>query len=52
MVYIDDILVMVDSKPWAMEHSQTLIFLLESLGFIVHLENTVRVNTQEIEFLE
>ena len=50
VVYIDDILVMADSEAQAREHSEALIFLLESLGFIVHLEKTMRIPTQEIEF--
>ena len=44
LVYIEDILVMADSKPQLTEHSQALIFLLESLDFdhfIVHPENTL-----------
>ena len=45
------ILVMADSKPQAVEHSQALIFLLESLSFIVHPEKTVRVHTWKIKFL-
>ena len=49
VVYIDDILVMADSETQAREHSEALIFLLESLGFIVHPEKTMRIPTQEIE---
>ena len=52
VVYIDDILVMTDSEAQAREYSEALIFLLESLGFIVHLEKTMRIPTQEIEFLQ
>ena len=51
MVYIDDILVMANSKGQAREHTQAPIFLLECLGFIIHPEKTVKEPTQEIEFL-
>ena len=49
--YIDDILVMAESKDLANYHTKALIFLLEFLGFMVHPDKTVTEPSQEMEFL-
>jgi len=44
IIYIDDILIMAETKLMAKQHTAGLIFLLEKLGFITK-------PTQEIDFL-
>ena len=51
VAYIDDILVMAESPQRARDHTLGLIFLLESLGFIVHPDKSITNPSQEIEFL-
>ena len=42
---------MAELKDLARDHTEALVFLLESLGFIVHPEKTVKEPSQEVEFL-
>ena len=51
VAYIDDILVLAETKEIAQSHTEALIYLLQNLGYIVHPEKTVKQPTQEIEFL-
>ena len=51
VAYIDDFLVMAESKELARDHTLGLIFLLENLGFIIHPEKSVTTPSQELEFL-
>ena len=51
VIYINDILVMAETKELATDHTLGLIHLLENLGFIVHPVKSVTIPTQEIEFL-
>ena len=51
MIYIDDILVMAETKDKARDHTLGLIYLLENLGFIIHPEKSLIDPTQEIDFL-
>ena len=51
VAYIDDVLVLAETAERARYHTNGLIYLLENMGFLVHLEKTVREPTQEIEFL-
>ena len=39
IVYIDDILILVESKELAQEHIIGLIYLLENLGFVINQPN-------------
>ena len=52
VIYIDDILVMVETRELAKDHTLGLIHLLENLGFIVHPVKSVTISTQGIEFLK
>ena len=50
MIYTH-VLVMAELKDLARDHTEALIFLLESLGFIVHPKKPVKEPSQEREFL-
>ena len=51
VIYIDDILLMAESKEMAQEQGTSLINLLQCLGFTINLEKTTTTPTQSIEFL-
>ena len=51
ITYIDDILIVAESRNQALEHSQALVYLLECLGFIINTEKSVLTPYQTIEFL-
>ena len=51
VVYLDDILVIANSLEQATDHTSTLIYTLEYLGFIVHPEKSMTQPTQRVEFL-
>ena len=51
IAYIDDILIIAESRNQALEHSQVLVHLLECLGFIINTEKSVLTPHQTIEFL-
>ena len=52
ITYIDDILVIAESRNQALEHLQALVHLLECLGFIINTEKSVLTPDQTIEFLD
>ena len=51
IIYIDNMLVLVESRELAMQHLEVLIFLLEALGFIINKEKSILSPAQELEFL-
>uniref|UniRef100_A0A1X7SH48 Reverse transcriptase domain-containing protein n=1 Tax=Amphimedon queenslandica TaxID=400682 RepID=A0A1X7SH48_AMPQE len=51
VAYIDDILVLAETKEMAQCHTEALMYLLQNLGYIIHPEKTVTQPAQEIEFL-
>ena len=51
IVYIDDILLLAESKELARDHVIGLAYLLENLGFVVSKSKCVLEPTQTIEFL-
>ena len=51
VIYMDDMLLMADSKQKLAEHIQSTLFLLKNLGFIVNSKKSILQPTQEIEFL-
>ena len=51
IIYIDDMLIMADSKEEASQHLEVLVHLLEALGFIINQEKSLLCPVQEIEFL-
>jgi hypothetical protein len=51
VVYIDDILLMAESKAKALEMGVGLTYLLQCLGFTVNSEKSILEPTQELEFL-
>ena len=51
IVYIDDILLMAETKEKARDEASGLIYLLQCLGFTVNMEKTVLDPSQYLEFL-
>ena len=51
IVYIDDILILAESKELARDHVIGLVYLLENLGFVISKPKCVLEPTQAVEFL-
>lgn len=51
IIYIDDMLILAESRELATQHLEVLLFLLEALGFIVNREKSHLCPSQELEFL-
>ena len=51
VIYMDDMLLMADSKQKLTEHVQCTVFLLENLGFIMNSKKSILQPMKEIEFL-
>ena len=51
IIYINDMLIMANSKEEASQHLEVLVHLLEALGFIINQEKSFLCPLQEIEFL-
>ena len=51
IIYLYDMLLMSQTINCLQIASDTLIFLLQSLGFVINLQKTVLVPLQKIEFL-
>ena len=49
--YIDDILIMSETKDLAVEHTAATTYLLQNLGFIIHPTKSQLSPSQELEFL-
>ena len=51
VIYVDNILIMAETREQVRDHNLSLIYLLENLGFIIHPVKSLTNPTQEIEFL-
>lgn len=51
IIYLDDILIMAESREISLEHTTTIINLLTSLGFIINKDKSVTNPTLELKFL-
>ena len=51
IAYIDDILILAETKEMAQDHVRGLTYLLECLGFKVNYQKSVMESAQSIEFL-
>ena len=51
IIYIDDMLILAETSEQASQHLETLLGILQSLGFIINQEKSLFTPTQEIEFL-
>ncbi len=51
IIYIDNILLIAETRSQAQAHTAGLIFLLESLGFIINQKKSIVDPTREIDFL-
>ena len=50
IIYLDDILIMDESKALAQKHTAVVASLLTSLGFVISNEKSMFAPTQEIQF--
>lgn len=51
IVYIDNMLILAEIPEQATQHLDTLLWTLQSLGFIINPEKSMFTPAQEIEFL-
>ena len=51
VIYIDDILVMAESREKAEDQASGLTYLLQCLGFTVNMTKSILIPTQSLEFL-
>ena len=51
VIYIDDILIIAETREQASDHTLGLVYLLENLGFIIHPVKLLTNPTVEIKFL-
>jgi len=51
IVYLDDILIMAESKQLENRHAQLVFSTLENLGFVVNYEKSVMIPSPVMEFL-
>ena len=51
IIYIDDILLMVESMEKAQDQASGLVYLLQCLGFIINTGKSILKPTQSLEFL-
>ena len=51
LIYMDDMLLMANSKKSIQEHTYATLFLLENLRFIINHKNSILDPSQEMEFL-
>ena len=46
VAYIDDILILAESKETALDHAEGMVYLLECLGFVINRENQCLFQTR------
>ena len=51
VAYLDDFLIMGETRQLTLQHAATTLNLLEGLGFVVNYPKSVLIPSQEIEFL-
>ena len=51
IIYINDMLVLTETSNQAYQHLETLLWILQSLGFVINREMSVFTASQKIEFL-
>ena len=51
VIYIDNILLMAETKEKATDHASSLIYLFQYLGFTINSEKTILEPSQHLEFL-
>ena len=51
IAYLDDFLIMGETRQLALQHAATTLNLLEGLGFVANYPKSVLIPSQEIEFL-
>ena len=51
IAYLDDFLIMAESKQLALQHAATTLNILEGLGFVINYQKSLLIPSQQIEFL-
>ena len=51
IVYLDDILILAESKQLANQHAQLVLGTMENLGFVVNYDKSVMIPSPQMEFL-
>jgi len=51
IIFLDDILIIGTTQKEVLQHKETVVYLLQSLGFVINTRKSVVVPTQQIEFL-
>jgi len=51
IIYLDDMLIMTESRDLTLEHTTIAVNLLSSLGFVLNEAKSILVPTQELGFL-
>ena len=51
IAYLDDFLIMAESKQLALQHAATTLNILEGLGFVTNYQKSLLIPSQQIEFL-
>ena len=51
VIYLDDLLLMNESRQGLLNNRDTAIWLLTSLGFVINMEKSVLVPSQKLEYL-
>ena len=51
IVYIDDILILAETRQTLVDHLETLVYLLEAVGFVINQKKSITSPDHTIEFL-
>jgi len=51
IIYLDDILIMAESREKLMSHRDSTLYLLQKLGYVINWKTSILNPTQEIEYL-
>jgi hypothetical protein len=51
IIYLDDILIMAESREKLRSHRDSTLYLLQKLGYVINWKKTILNPTQEIEYL-
>ena len=51
IAYLEDFLIMAESKQLALQHAATTLNILEGLGFVINYQKSLLIPSQQIEFL-
>ena len=52
IVYIDDMLILAETRKKTKEHPEALIYLLQCLSFVINQNKSVHMAAQRMDFLD